>query len=136
MSLEVVSQFLTQNQLQKSVIRQVLVYLRRMKRRPNRRCFHIKLCYLSWRSERGSSTACSKLTQVRCPASVFLNGLSESRSLQQLSLQLSTQSQAILQRVQTFSGSELSNTQPLVASNPLPSHEQWLQSSFNEWNSV
>jgi hypothetical protein len=60
----------------------------------------------------------------------------ESRSLQQLSLQLDTQSQSILQRVQTFSGAESSVTSQLISSNPLPSHEEWLQSSFQEWNSV
>jgi hypothetical protein len=60
----------------------------------------------------------------------------ESRSLQQLSWQLDTQSQSILQRVQTFSGAESSVTSQLISSNPLPSHEEWLQSSFQEWNSV
>lgn len=60
----------------------------------------------------------------------------ESRSLQQLSLQLETQSQSILERIQTFTGSSSTPMNFAGSGAPLPSHEEWLQKSFQEWNSV
>lgn len=62
----------------------------------------------------------------------------DSRSLQQLSLQLETQSQTILQKAHSITHLSHSIPRPesSLVSSPLPSHDEWLETSFRDWNSV
>mmetsp|Transcript_24395 Transcript_24395/g.35832 ORF Transcript_24395/g.35832 Transcript_24395/m.35832 type:complete len:1001 (-) Transcript_24395:240-3242(-) len=77
-----------------------------------------------------------ELRERRAMVSQMMKADPGSRALQQLALQLDTQTQNLMAR------SELPNSSTPVVSRPggtspaVPSHDEWLESSFREWNEV